>query len=129
MLDSEVKDTIQQGYRQFLNNRGLSPRLGQKQMVANARAIIEKRKLILIDEPTKGLVPAIIDNMIEAFQEFAIETTILLVEQNFYFASSLGQTVAVVDDGRIVHQSSMEAFVNDKDLQTRLLSLSLDQHQ
>lgn len=72
-------------------------------MVAVARAIIEKRKLILIDEPTKGLAPAIIDNMIEAFQEFAIETTILLVEQNFYFASSLGQTVAVVDDGRIVH--------------------------
>lgn len=67
--------------------------------------------------------------MIEAFQEFAIESTILLVEQNFHFASSLGQTVAVVDDGRIVHQSSMEAFVNDKDLQTRLLSLSLDQHQ
>ena len=113
----------------FWNSAAWSLSGGQKQMVAIARAIIEKRKLILIDEPTKGLAPAIIDNMIEAFQEFAIETTILLVEQNFHFASSLGQTVAVVDDGRIVHQSSMEAFVNDKDLQTRLLSLSLDQHQ
>lgn len=113
----------------FWNSAAWSLSGGQKQMVAIARAIIEKRKLILIDEPTKGLAPAIIDNMIEAFQEFAIETTILLVEQNFHFASSLGQTVAVVDDGRIVHQSSMEAFVNDKELQTRLLSLSLDQHQ
>lgn len=113
----------------FWNSAAWSLSGGQKQMVAIARAIIEKRKLILIDEPTKGLAPAIIDNMIEAFQEFAIETTILLVEQNFHFASSLGQTVAVVDDGRIVHQSSMQDFVNDKELQTRLLSLSLDQHQ
>lgn len=113
----------------FWNSAAWSLSGGQKQMVAIARAIIEKRKLILIDEPTKGLAPAIIDNLIEAFQEFAIETTILLVEQNFHFASSLGQTVAVVDDGRIVHQSSMQDFVGDKKLQTRLLSLSLDQHQ
>ncbi|WP_456388472.1 ABC transporter ATP-binding protein [Profundibacter sp.] len=102
---------------------------GQKQMVATARAIIERRELILIDEPTKGLAPAIIDNMIAAFQEFALETTILLVEQNFHFAKSLGQTVAVVDDGRIVHRSTMSEFAADKALQTHLLSLSLDQHQ
>jgi len=102
---------------------------GQKQMVAIARAIVEQRKLILIDEPTKGLAPAIIDKLITAFAEFAAETTILLVEQNFYFASSLGQSVAVVDDGRIVHTSSMAEFAKDKELQTSLLSLSLDQHQ
>lgn len=102
---------------------------GQKQMVAIARAIIEHRELILIDEPTKGLAPAIIDNMIEVFHEIAKETTILLVEQNFHFASSLGQTVAVVDDGRVVHRSAMAEFQSDKELQTRLLSLSLDQHQ
>ncbi len=102
---------------------------GQKQMLAIARAIIEKRDLILIDEPTKGLAPAIIHNMISAFREVAQETTILLVEQNFLFAKSLGQTVAVIDDGHIVHTGSMAALVEDQDLQTRLLSLSLDAHQ
>ncbi|MBW8638116.1 ABC transporter ATP-binding protein [Hoeflea sp. WL0058] len=102
---------------------------GQKQMLAIARAIIEKRDLILIDEPTKGLAPAIIHNMISAFREVAQETTILLVEQNFLFAKSLGQTVAVIDDGHIVHTGSMAALVEDQELQTRLLSLSLDSHQ
>ena len=113
----------------FWKNAAWSLSGGQKQMVAIARAIIERRELILIDEPTKGLAPAIIDNMIETFHEIAKETTILLVEQNFHFASSLGQTVAVVDDGRIVHRSSMTDFKSDKALQTQLLSLSLDQHQ
>ena len=98
-------------------------------MLAIARAMIEKRDLILIDEPTKGLAPAIILNMVEAFREIARETTILLVEQNFLFARSLGQTVAVIDDGRIAHSGTMAELVEDVALQTRLLSLSLDAHQ
>ena len=103
---------------------------GQKQMVAIARAIVEPRKLILIDEPTKGLAPAIIQNMIGAFRELkATDTTILLVEQNFAFVKSLGDTVAVMDDGRIVHTGSMAELVEDQDLQQRLLGLSLDSHQ
>ena len=98
-------------------------------MLAIARAIIEKRDLILIDEPTKGLAPAIILSMVDAFREIAAETTILLVEQNFLFAKSLGQTVAVIDDGRIAHTGTMAELVEDAALQTRLLSLSLDAHQ
>ncbi|MBK8458716.1 MAG: ABC transporter ATP-binding protein [Phyllobacteriaceae bacterium] len=101
---------------------------GQKQMLAISRAIIEPRQLILIDEPTKGLAPAIIRAMIDAFRDIARETTILLVEQNFLFASSLGETVAVIDDGRIVHRGVMAELAADRDLQTRLLGLSLDAH-
>ncbi|HVW54161.1 MAG TPA: ABC transporter ATP-binding protein [Rhizobiaceae bacterium] len=101
---------------------------GQKQMLAIARAIIEKRDLILIDEPTKGLAPAIIRNMIAAFREIAREATILLVEQNFHFARALGRGVAVIEDGRIVHQGDMAALAADEALQTRLLSLSLEGH-
>src|SRR6266566_2756878 len=60
---------------------------GQKQMLSIARAVIEPRKLFLIDEPTKGLAPAIIGNMIAAFRELKqTAATILLVEQNFMFA-------------------------------------------
>ncbi|QKV17299.1 ABC transporter ATP-binding protein [Oricola thermophila] len=102
---------------------------GQKQMLAISRAIIEKRELILIDEPTKGLAPSIIRSMIAAFEEISRDCTILLVEQNFLFASSLGRNVNVIDDGRIAHGGSMEELAGDKELQTRLLSLSLDAHQ
>ena len=103
---------------------------GQKQMLSIARAIIEPRKLILIDEPTKGLAPAIIANMIAAFRELkATDTTILLVEQNFMVARALGDTVAVMDDGRVVHRGAMAELAADKTLQQRLLGLSLDTHQ
>jgi branched-chain amino acid transport system ATP-binding protein len=101
---------------------------GQKQMLAISRAIIEKRDLILIDEPTKGLAPAIIRAMIDAFRDIARETTILLVEQNFLFARALGETVAVIDDGRIVHRGSMAELAADEALQNRFLSLSMDAH-
>lgn len=103
---------------------------GQKQMVAIARAIIEPRKLLLVDEPTKGLAPAIIDNLIAVFNELKLhDTTILLVEQNFNVVKNLGDTVAVMDDGRIVHAGSMRNLAEDEDLQQRLLGLSLASHQ
>lgn len=102
---------------------------GQKQMLAIARAIAEPRKLLLVDEPTKGLAPAIIQAMIEAFRELKRETTLLVVEQNFHFARSLGDTVAVMDSGRIVHRGRMAELAADEALQQRLLGLSLDAHQ
>jgi branched-chain amino acid transport system ATP-binding protein len=103
---------------------------GQKQMLAVSRAIVEPRKLLLIDEPSKGLAPAIIANMIAAFRELKqTDTTILLVEQNFNFAKQLGDTVAVMDDGKIVHRGLMAELAGDEALQTRLLGLSLTAHQ
>ena len=103
---------------------------GQKQMLAIARAIVEPRKLLLVDEPTKGLAPAIIQSLIVAFRELkAMETTILLVEQNFNFVKSLGDTVAVMDDGRIVHSGTMAALAGDMDMQQKLLGLTMDTHQ
>jgi len=103
---------------------------GQKQMLAIARAIVEPRRLLLVDEPTKGLAPAIIANMVEAFKELKrTDTTILVVEQNFNFARSLGDAVAVMDAGRIVHTGRMDALAADSALQTRLLGLSLGSHQ
>jgi branched-chain amino acid transport system ATP-binding protein len=115
--------------RQFWEKPAWALSGGQKQMLAISRAIIEKRELILIDEPTKGLAPSIIRAMIGAFREIARDTTILLVEQNFLFASSLGGKVSVIDDGRIVHDGDMAALAADEALQTRLLSLSMAAHQ
>ena len=99
---------------------------GQKQMLAVSRAIIEPRDLLIVDEPSKGLAPAIIENMIEAFAQLkARGVTLLLVEQNLYFARQLGDTVAVMDEGRIVHRGSMQALADSPDLQHTLLGLAL----
>ncbi|MBK7062762.1 MAG: ABC transporter ATP-binding protein [Rubrivivax sp.] len=103
---------------------------GQKQMLAVARAICEPRDLILIDEPSKGLAPSIIQNLITALRELKRQrTTILLVEQNFMMAKALGDTVAVMDDGRVVHSGAMAELAADDHLQQRLLGLSLGAHQ
>ena len=102
---------------------------GQKQMLAVARAIVEPRQLLLVDEPTKGLAPAVIGAMIEAFRELKHDSTLLVVEQNFHFARSLGDAVAVMDSGRIVHTGAMAALAADEALQRRLLGLSLESHQ
>jgi branched-chain amino acid transport system ATP-binding protein len=103
---------------------------GQKQMLAIARAIVEPRKLVLVDEPTKGLAPSIINNLIAAFAELKKgDTTLLMVEQNFHAARSLGDSVAVMDAGRIVHSGPMADLAADEALQNRLLGLSLEAHQ
>jgi branched-chain amino acid transport system ATP-binding protein len=99
---------------------------GQKQMLAVSRAIVEPRDLLIIDEPSKGLAPAIIQNMIEAFQQLkASGVTILLVEQNIHFAQQLGDSVAVMDNGRVVHAGRMQALAEDTALQQSLLGLAL----
>src|SRR6476469_6862636 len=99
---------------------------GQKQMLAVSRAIVEPRELLIIDEPSKGLAPAIINNMIDAFAQLkASGVTILLVEQNINFAKRLGDSVAVMDNGRIVHAGSMRALAEDESLQDSLLGLAL----
>ena len=83
-----------------------------------------------LDEPSKGLAPAIVANLISALRELkATRTTVLLVEQNFRVAAELGDQVAVMDDGRIVHSGAMQDLIDDPALQQRLLGLSLAAHQ
>jgi branched-chain amino acid transport system ATP-binding protein len=99
---------------------------GQKQMLAVSRAIVEPRELLIIDEPSKGLAPAIINNMIDAFAQLkASGVTILLVEQNINFAKRLGDTVAVMDNGVVVHAGSMKELAEDEALQHSLLGLAI----
>jgi branched-chain amino acid transport system ATP-binding protein len=116
--------------KRFWLSRAGSLSGGQKQMLSIARAIVEPRKLLLIDEPTKGLAPAIGGALIECFAEVKRRgATILLVEQNFRAAQELGDTVLVMDNGRIVHRGEMAALASDTALQERLLGLSLEAHQ
>lgn len=116
--------------RKFWLSRASSLSGGQKQMLSIARAIIEPRQLLLIDEPTKGLAPAIIGALIECFAEIKRSgATILLVEQNFHVAQQIGDSVLVMDNGMIVHRGAMAALAADVPLQERLLGLSLEAHQ
>ncbi len=99
-------------------------------MVSIARAIVEPRRLLLIDEPTKGLAPAIVGGLIDCLKEIKrLGATMVVVEQNFRVAREVGDFVRVMDNGRIVHAGPMAAFAEDSALQARLIGLSLDSHQ
>ena len=116
--------------KRFWLSRAGSLSGGQKQMLSIARAIVEPRKLLLIDEPTKGLAPAIVVNLIECFAELKKRgSTILLVEQNFRVAQEVGDSVLVMDNGKIVHHGAMAELASDTSLQEKLLGLSLEAHQ
>ncbi|MEX0624431.1 ABC transporter ATP-binding protein [Saccharospirillum sp.] len=100
---------------------------GQKQMLAIARAVIEPCDLLLVDEPSKGLAPAIIQNLMQAFEALKAEqTTILMVEQNLHMARRLGDHVVVMEDGRTLHEGSMAEFAADSKRQAEWLGLSME---
>ena len=102
---------------------------GQKQMLSIARAMIEERALYLIDEPTKGLAPAIITTMARAIKELKAQgASILLVEQNFAVAKALGDSANVMDDGRMVWSGRMSELAANAELQERLMGLSMEAH-
>ncbi|EBA17314.1 branched-chain amino acid ABC transporter, ATP-binding protein [Roseobacter sp. SK209-2-6] len=102
---------------------------GQKQMLSIARAMVEERKLYLIDEPTKGLAPAIISTMAKALKDLKDQgASILLVEQNFAVAKALGDSANVMDDGRMIWSGEMAELNRDGDLQERLMGLSMEAH-
>jgi branched-chain amino acid transport system ATP-binding protein len=87
---------------------------GQQQMLAVARALVPDNKLLLIDEPSEGLAPVIIEQMITAIQQLSAETTVLLVEQNFVVASKLAQYYVIIEEGQSVKQGPMADLVEDQ---------------
>jgi branched-chain amino acid transport system ATP-binding protein len=94
---------------------------GQQQMLAIARALVPDNRLLLIDEPSEGLAPVLIEQMMQAIRQLSDHTTVLLVEQNFRVASQLADHYTIIEDGRSVHHGPMENLVKDKDLIQRYL--------
>ena len=98
---------------------------GQKQMLSIARAMVQPRRLVLIDEPTKGLAPAIINSLADSLLSMVAEgVTVLLVEQNLQFAIRVATHARVMDDGRMVHAGLMSEMAQDNELQQSLLGLA-----
>ena len=94
---------------------------GQQQMLAVARALVPDNRLLLIDEPSEGLAPVIIENMMTAIRQLATKSTIVLVEQNFLVASQLAEYYVIIEEGRSVKAGKMADLVNDPDTIHRYL--------
>jgi branched-chain amino acid transport system ATP-binding protein len=94
---------------------------GQQQMLAVARALVPDNKLLLIDEPTEGLAPVIIEQMMEAIIKLSADTTVLLVEQNFIVASKLAEEYVIIEEGHSVKQGKIVDLVNDPETIRRYL--------
>jgi branched-chain amino acid transport system ATP-binding protein len=94
---------------------------GQQQMLAVARALVPDNRLLLIDEPSEGLAPIIIEQMMEAIRQLSAETTVLLVEQNFVVASRLAERYVIIEEGRSVRGGEMADLVDDEETIRRYL--------
>lgn len=96
---------------------------GQKQMLAMARAFVGNSQLLLIDEPSKGLAPIVIEKVMEAIIDMKKHTTIVLVEQNFMMASRIGDTYTLLDDGKTVQTGLMQELIQDEQVKRKYLGI------
>ena len=94
---------------------------GQQQMLAIARALVSENRLLLIDEPSEGLAPVLIEQIMEVIRQLSDETTVLLVEQNFRVASQLADNYTIIEDGKSVLSGKMDDLMGNDELITRYL--------
>ena len=106
--------------KERLQQDGSSLSGGEQQMLAIARAMMAKPTMILLDEPSEGIMPILVDEMFELFAAMRSRgTTILLVEQNVERALRLSDRAYIVDQGRVVHPGTAAALLADTDVQEK----------
>src|SRR5512147_1617877 len=110
--------------KRFLKLPGGQLSGGQQQMLAIARALVPDNQLLLIDEPSEGLAPVIIEAIVAALRKLSAHTTVLLVEQNFKMASDLADYYYILDDGQSVNSGRMADLVNDAALISKYLGVA-----
>lgn len=97
---------------------------GQQQMLAIARVLVPDNRLLLIDEPSEGLAPVVIEHLMNAIKILARQATVLLVEQNFRMASKLADRYVIIDEGQSPIQGAMSDLVHDQALIQRYLGVA-----
>jgi branched-chain amino acid transport system ATP-binding protein len=103
-----------------MDQEGTSMSGGEQQMLAIARAMMAKPRMILLDEPSEGIMPVLVDEMFELFARMRREgTTILLVEQNVERALNVSDRAYILDQGQIVHEGSARALLADQEIQDK----------
>jgi len=100
--------------KRLIHLRGNNLSGGQQQMLSIARALVPDNKLLLIDEPSEGLAPVIIEQMMDAVRKLAADTTVLLVEQNFLVASRLAERYVIIEEGQSVESGLMSDLAGDQ---------------
>lgn len=96
---------------------------GEQQMLAIARALVGPTELLLLDEPSEGLAPQIIQSIFDIISELKGDTTILLVEQNYRMASTVSDSYYIIDKGKIVSKGPMSVLDEDEELKEKYLGV------
>ncbi|MEH7122574.1 ABC transporter ATP-binding protein [Bacillus sp. JJ1773] len=110
--------------KKFWKRKGGHLSGGQKQMLSIARAYVNDNDLLLIDEPSKGLAPIVVEKVMESIQEMKAKTTIVLVEQNYMMASTIGDHFYIIDDGRTILHGEMRELKEDEKVRKQYLGIA-----